>query len=50
MNTEHESGALRLRLATPADAQALQAIYAPYIAQAVTFEYDVPSVEEFRTR
>ncbi|MEF9842089.1 MAG: N-acetyltransferase family protein [Raoultibacter sp.] len=50
MNTTKESDALHLRLATPADATALQAIYAPYIERPVTFEYDVPSVEEFRSR
>ncbi len=38
------------RLATPDDAAALQAIYAPYVETTVTFEYDVPTVEEFRRR
>lgn len=38
------------RLATPDDAAALQAIYAPYVETTVTFEYDVPTVEEFRQR
>ena len=34
-----------------ADAKAIQAIYAPYVEQtAVTFEYNVPSEEEFRKR
>ena len=33
------------------DAKAIQAIYAPYVEQtAVTFEYNVPSEEEFRRR
>ena len=40
-----------LRPATPADAPALLAIYAPYVEEtAITFEYEVPSVEEFRSR
>ena len=44
---------MNIRTATPADAQALLAIYAPYVREtAVTFEAAdaVPSVEEFRTR
>lgn len=33
------------------DAEALLAIYAPYVEQtAITFEYDVPTVDEFRRR
>jgi L-amino acid N-acyltransferase YncA len=33
------------------DAAALLAIYAPYVEHtAITFEYDVPSLEEFRLR
>lgn len=40
-----------IRPATPADAEALLAIYAPYVEHtAITFEYDVPSVDEFRQR
>ena len=40
-----------IRTATPADASALLSIYAPYITDtAVSFEYDVPSVEEFSDR
>lgn len=40
-----------LRLVTPDDAAALQSIYAPYVEEtAVTFEYDVPSIAEFRAR
>lgn len=36
---------------TPDDAQKILDIYAPYILEtAVTFEYDIPSVEEFRER
>ena len=38
------------RLAVPEDAAALRAIYEPYVETSVTFEYDVPSVEEFRQR
>lgn len=42
---------LTLREATPADAPAVRAIYAPYVAgTAVTFEYGVPSEEEMRRR
>lgn len=40
-----------IRTATPADAQALLNIYAPYVEHtAITFEYDVPSAEEFASR
>ena len=40
-----------LRSATPDDAASLLAIYAPYIRDtAVTYEYDIPSEEEFRKR
>lgn len=40
-----------IRVAKPEDAQALLSIYAPYVEQtAITFEYIVPSVEEFRKR
>lgn len=40
-----------IRSATAEDASALRAIYAPYVEHtAVTFEYDVPTVEEFRQR
>ena len=38
------------RLATPDDAAALRAIYAPYIDTSITFECEIPSVEEFRRR
>ena len=42
---------IRLRVATPGDAEAILAIYAPYIEQtAITFEYDVPGIDEFRSR
>ena len=40
-----------IRSATPEDAEALVGIYRHYVLNtAVTFEYDVPSVEEFRAR
>ncbi len=40
-----------IRLATLADAPALLAIYAPYVQNtAITFEYEVPSLEEFEDR
>lgn len=40
-----------IRTARPEDAEALLEIYAPYVLQtAVTFEYDVPSREEFTGR
>lgn len=43
--------AVRIREATPKDAEALVEIYAPYVREtAVTFEYDVPSVAEFSGR
>lgn len=42
---------LILRTVVPEDAEALLKIYAPYVEKtAITFEYAVPSVEEFRSR
>ncbi|WP_298977220.1 GNAT family N-acetyltransferase [uncultured Campylobacter sp.] len=42
---------IKLRLATPQDADALLEIYAPYVKQtAISFEYDVPSAAEFAER
>lgn len=42
---------LTIRAATLEDAKALLAIYKPYVLEtAITFEYDVPSVEEFEAR
>lgn len=39
---------MRIRMAGLEDAAALLAIYAPYVREtAITFEYDVPSEEEF---
>ncbi|MBQ7221279.1 MAG: GNAT family N-acetyltransferase [Synergistaceae bacterium] len=41
----------KLREAVPEDAEALVNIYAPYVLEtAITFEYDVPEVSEFRER
>ena len=40
-----------IRPASPEDAEALLSIYAPYVKHtAITFEYEVPSAEEFRKR
>ena len=40
-----------IRVARPEDAEALLNIYAPYVIHtAITFEYEAPSVEEFRER
>lgn len=39
-----------LRLATIEDADAILAVYAPYVPTPVTFEETVPSTHEFRTR
>lgn len=48
MNTNNS---IVIRMAVPADAQALLDIYTPYVENtAITFEYDVPSVEEFTSR
>lgn len=45
------SGDLTIRAAAPEDAAALLAIYAPYVEKtAVTFEYSVPSPEDFAGR
>ncbi|MBQ0072514.1 MAG: N-acetyltransferase [Spirochaetales bacterium] len=40
-----------IRIAKPEDASALLAIYKPYVEEtAITFEYEVPSLEEFEGR
>ena len=40
-----------IRPASPEDAEALLSIYAPYVKHtAITFEYEVPSAEEFQKR
>ena len=42
---------IKIRTATPEDAEALAAIYAPYVENtSITFEYVVPTVEEFADR
>lgn len=42
---------IHIRTAAPADAEAILAIYAPYIQKtAITFECEVPSLEAFRSR
>ena len=42
---------LTIRPASLSEAQAIQAIYAPYVEKtAITFEYEVPSVQEFEKR
>lgn len=42
---------MNIRKATVADAEDLLKIYAPYVEKtAISFEYDVPSVEEFASR
>ncbi|MDY2629676.1 MAG: N-acetyltransferase family protein [Lachnospiraceae bacterium] len=42
---------IQIRLAREEDAQQLLSIYAPYVENTpVTFEYEVPSLEEFRER
>lgn len=42
---------MNIRIASPEDASALLEIYAPYVRDtAITFEYDVPTVEEFADR
>lgn len=42
---------MEIRLANENDAQAIRKIYEPYVTDtAVTFEYEVPSVDEFKRR
>lgn len=42
---------MNIRLATPSDAEEILNIYAPYITDtAITFEYTVPNLEDFRQR
>ena len=42
---------VQIRVATPADAQSLLAIYAPYVeGTAITFEVATPTVEDFAAR
>ena len=45
------NGNITLRIATPDDASALLAIYAHYVQHtAITYEYDVPTLADFRAR
>ena len=49
--TAPHSPALTIRFASPADAEALVAIYAPYILKtAITYEYEIPTIAEFARR
>ena len=49
--TAAANSALTVRFASPADAEALVAIYAPYILKtAITYEYEIPSAVEFAGR
>lgn len=42
---------MNIRIASPEDAPALVEIYAPYVRDtAITFEYEVPTVDEFSDR
>ncbi len=49
--TERTTICMNIRIATLQDAPALLEIYAPYVEQtAITFEYTIPDIEEFRGR
>lgn len=51
MNMESKISGITYRIATPEDAPALLKVYAPYVMNtAITFEYTVPTVEEFQGR
>ena len=42
---------VKIRLATSNDTEKLLEIYAPYVAKtSISFEYEIPSVEEFSAR
>ena len=42
---------MKIRLAKPSDARSLLDIYAPYVENtAITFEYEVPTIEDFAIR
>lgn len=46
-----EQGGIRIRAASPDDAAELLKIYAPYVrGTAISFEYEVPALDEFRAR
>lgn len=47
----YEKNEAKIRVATVNDAEKLLEIYAPYVEHtAITFEYEVPTVDEFRRR
>ena len=51
MQKQMTYSASRIRVATVDDAKELLDIYAPYVTKtAISFEYEVPSVEEFKAR
>ena len=46
-----ENNDIHIRVASEDDAEELLAIYAPYVIKtAITFEYEVPTLKEFRGR
>ncbi|MDO4332019.1 MAG: GNAT family N-acetyltransferase [Eubacteriales bacterium] len=51
MNNNENHEQIYIRIAEGQDAEALLSIYAPYVLHtAITFEYDVPSIQEFEKR
>ena len=49
--TKMENQKIKIRVADPEDAEKLLEVYRPYVEHtAITFEYEVPSLEEFRQR
>lgn len=51
MNHTHTAPSLTIRMAAKEDAPALLAVYAPYVENtAISFEYQVPTCEEFTQR
>ena len=45
------SGNVKIRTVSPEDAEKLLEIYAPYVLNtAISFEYEVPDLSEFRRR
>lgn len=48
--TDLETAPIRIRLADDDDADGILAVYAPYVATAVTFEETVPAPDAFRAR
>ena len=46
-----ENNDIHIRVASEDDAEEILAIYAPYVIKtAITFEYEVPTLKEFRGR